>query len=278
MQSISREIAASNNVTSYEIHSTSERNRLPEGCARAPEGFGFGSEATGLVYSQTSDTNPPIPLPERIAIDRAKSRIKRLRCSVLTASRLHCQARSKWRVAMLTTTYAPGKYWNPKDITNLAKCIREWLSRRGIEFRYVWVLEYTKKGVPHYHLLVWLPLGITLPFADKRGWWTKGKTNQVWAKNAVGYIAKYVSKGSDLIQYTPGARHHGNGGMDGKEQLEQRWWKLPCWLRVQVEPIDGLKRSFGGGFSNPNTGEHYESPWEVVFQFGQVFIQRKEKP
>jgi hypothetical protein len=141
-------------------------------------------------------------------------------------------------------------------------------------------MEYTKKGAPHYHLLVWLPLGITLPYPDKRGWWTKGWTNQEWAKNAIGYIAKYASKGSALIQYVRGARHHGNGGMTGDALLEQRWWKLPCWLRVQVIPSDQVKRrltSNGGGFVHPESGEVFQSPYEIIFERGVIFIRLKKK-
>lgn len=177
---------------------------------------------------------------------------------------------------MITTTYRPGKYWDPKDITGLVKCIRQWLARKNIEMRYVWVMEYTKKGNPHYHMIVWLPLGISLPFADRRGWWTKGISNQVWARSAVGYLSKYVSKGSDLVQYVRGARHHGNGGMEGESLLEQRWWKLPGWLRGTVEPSDRIRRApngSGGGYVNPGTGECFQSPYEVVFEYGQIFIQ-----
>jgi hypothetical protein len=238
-----------------------------------------GGVAAGLVYSQTSDTptpHPSKPHQERIAVSPSETRLKRLRSSVLTAARLHAQSKDKWRVVMVTPTYAPESSWSPADITNLVKCIRQWLARRGIEMRYVWVLEYTKKGKPHYHMLVWLPLGITLPHADKRGWWLKGWTNQEWARNAVGYIAKYASKGSALIQYVRGARHHGNGGMQGKELLEQRWWKLPNWLRPTVDPQDQVKRRKGGGYMHPETGEVFESPWEVIFLHGSVLIQRKE--
>lgn len=179
---------------------------------------------------------------------------------------------------MVTTTYRDGQYWDPKDITGLVKRIRQWLERKNIEMRYVWVMEYTKKGAPHYHMLVWLPLGVTLPFCDKRGWWTKGCTNQKWARCAGGYLAKYVSKGSDVQQYVRGARHHGNGGLEGETLLEQRWWKLPAWLREVVEPSDGLKRAAngtGGGYVNPGTGECFLSPYEVFFQHGQIFIQLK---
>lgn len=248
--------------------------------------------AAGLVYSQTSDTRslPPgintvgnivsPPLPERIQVIPSLSRLKKLHHSVLTAARLHVQSKPSWRVVMVTPTYAPGQYWCSHDITRLVKCIRQWLARRSIEMRYVWVMEYTKKGKPHYHMLVWLPLGITLPYPDKRGWWTKGWTNQEWAKNAIGYIAKYASKGSSLVQYVRGARHHGNGGMEGEALLEQRWWKLPGWMRGIVEPSDRVRRGAKGvgGYVNPETAEVFCSPYEIVFSMGQIFVQLKAVP
>jgi hypothetical protein len=241
----------------------------------APEALPSGA-AAGLVYSQTSDT--PTPRPERIQVIPSLSRLTKLHHSVLTAARLHVQSKPSWRVVMITPTYAPGESWCSKDITRLVKCIRQWLARRSIEMRYVWVMEYTKRGAPHYHMLVWLPLGVTLPYPDKRGWWTKGWTNQEWAKNAVGYIAKYASKGSSLVQYVRGARHHGNGGMDGEALLEQRWWKLPGWMRGLSEPSDRIRRGAKGmgGYVNPETAEVFSSPYEVVFCRGQIFIQLKE--
>jgi len=246
---------------------------------------GFGSHYSaadesipGLVPSSTSDTRGCPHRGNRIRVVPAEARLKRLKCSVLTAARLHTQVKSKWRQVMVTTTYRPGKYWDPKDITGLVKCIRQWLARKRIEMRYVWVMEYQKNGTPHYHMIVWLPLGVTLPFADKRGWWTKGSTNQVWARSAVGYLAKYVSKGCDLVQYVRGARHHGNGGMEGDALLEQRWWKLPAWLREAVGPSDAVRRAAsgtGGGYVNPGTGECFHSPYEVIFERGFIFIQMR---
>jgi hypothetical protein len=240
----------------------------------AARAAGRGGAGAGLVPSQTSD--PRSPQPERLLVDREATRLRRLKSRVLTAARLHQQSKPKWRVAMITPTYAPSSEWNRCDITGLVKCIRKWLARRGIEMRYVWVLEYTKAGRPHYHMLLWLPLGITLPMPDKRGWWSKGWTKTEWARNAVGYIAKYASKGSALVQYEPGARHHGNGGMNGAAQLEQRWWALPTWLRDEAHPIDRCKPRKGGGYVDAS-GQCYESPWCVVFEGGQVFIVRKRE-
>lgn len=238
--------------------------------------------AAGLVYSQTSVPRTSSPSASPILIDRQASRLKRLRCSVLTAARLHVQEKGKWKVAMLTTTYRPDASWQKNQISDLVRCIRKFLARKSIEFRYVWVQELTKRGRPHYHLLVWLPLGITLPKPDKQGWWPWGMTKIEWARNAIGYIAKYASKGDDYQNYgkfQKGARLHGNGGVTGDALLEQRWWKLPSWLRADVTPSDRVRRSLpgsGGGFFNPGTGEVYLSPWEVVFFKGQVYIQLKD--
>jgi hypothetical protein len=281
MQSLARPCAPAH-LTCTESNPTHAVPRTPAGAGCAPHGPSHDGRSVGdgpgLVHSQTSDTPQPPPYGpglNRIAIDKTKTRLKRLKCSVLTAARLHQQSRPKWKVAMITPTYAPEHSWTARDITQLTKHIRNWLARRGIDMRYVWVMEYTKKGKPHYHMLLWLPLGITLPKPDKRGWWHKGWTKIEWARNAVGYIAKYASKGSELVQYVPGARHHGSGGMEGEALLEQRWWKLPAWLRADTLMTECWKRRAGGGFVSSETGEARDSPWEVSFEHGQVFIQLK---
>lgn len=244
------------------------------GVASASGDAAPGGAAAGLVYSQTSGTSGEKP----IRVDREASRLKRLRCSVLTAARLHVQEKSRWKVAMLTLTYRPDVDWAPGQISTVVRHIRQWLARKGHEMRFVWVQEFTKKGRPHYHLLLWLPLGLTIPKPDKQRWWPWGMTKIEWARNAVGYIAKYASKGDALHQPAKGARMHGNGGLTGGALIEQRWWKLPGWLRDRVQPSDGVRRSpagAGGGFINPDTGEVYRSPWVVFFRGGFVFIERR---
>jgi hypothetical protein len=245
---------------------------------RSGSDAGADCAASGLVSSKTSGT----PGPSVIRVDREATRLKRLRSSVLTAARLHVQEKPRWKVAMLTLTYDPKRYeWAAGQMSMLVRHVRQYLARRGIEMRHVWVLEFQKSGNPHYHLLLWLPLGITLPKPDKRGWWPCGFTKIEWAKNAVGYIAKYASKGDSLVQPAKGARMHGNGGMTGQALLEQRWWKLPQWLREDhdVQPSDGVRRAAvgtGGGFVNPNSGEVFKSPWVVFFERGYVYITRRQ--
>lgn len=242
---------------------------------RSVSDAGADCAASGLVSSKTSGTS----FGSLIRVDREKSRLKRLQCSVLTAARLHVQQKARWKVAMVTCTYAPQHDWMPNQMSELVRHIRQYLKRRGVEMRHTWVLEQTKKGRPHYHLLLWLPRGLTIPKPDKRGWWPYGWTRIEWARDAVGYIAKYATKCDSLFPPARGARMHGNGGVTGEALLEQRWWKLPAWLRDDVEPSDRVRRAAprtGGGFVQPDTGEVYRSPWVVSFVRGQVFIQRRE--
>src|SRR5665811_1397655 len=237
--------------------------------AAAPEA------ALGLVSSETKVLKSTQAQPGRlIHVDRHEARIKRLRRSVLTAARLHCQQRKGWKVCMLTLTYAPGNEWAPGQVGNLIRSIRQYLKFKNVECCFDWVQEYTRKGRPHYHLLVWLPRGITLPKPDKRGWWPYGMTRIEWAYNAIGYIAKYASKGDSLHRPEPGARMHGNGGLKGDELLEARWWKLPGWARDLSTPGDRLRRRPGGGILNPGSGEILLTPWRVLFVGGQVYIYR----
>lgn len=269
--------------------------------AQVPAAAPDSGEAAGLVPSPTSGPDPLTPLQTAVLakvlerrraegktdsvppvgalrVDREASRLKRLKCSVLTAARLHVKQRARWKVAMVTLTYAPDYDWASNQVADLVRHIRKYLRRKGVEMRYVWVQEFTKKGRPHYHMLLWLPLGITLPKPDKRGWWPYGFTKIEWARNAVGYIAKYASKADSLHKPAKGARMHGNGGITGTELLEQRWWKLPSWLRNTVDYRDGVRRSAphtGGGFVNPMTGETYRSPWTVFFEGGHVWIRLK---
>lgn len=257
------------------VHTPAGQTASPEFAAQS-HAEEVGSTAAcrsiaGLVPSQTSGTPP-----ELIKVDANATRLKRLKCSVLTAARLHVQQKPKWKVAMVTLTYAPQHNWAPGQISGVIRHIRQYLKRKGIELRHAWVLEFTKKGRPHFHLLLWLPLGITLPKPDKRGWWRYGMTKIEWARNAVGYIAKYASKGDSLVQPEKGARMHGNGGVTGEALLEQRWWKLPAWAREITLHADACRRRVGGGLLLPHTGEILQSPWEVLFRGGSVYLRRKE--
>ena len=175
---------------------------------------------------------------------------------------------------MLTLTYRDDVRWKAKQLAELTAHLRKHCERCGFKARYVWALELTKRGRPHYHLLIWLPKGRTLPKPDKRGWWDHGMTKIEWAKNAVGYLAKYASKGIEDGQWClipKGARMCGNGGLSAEGRIELRWWKLPTWVRDHWPDVCDVIRSQGGFVHRPS-GEYLASPWKVFFLGGALCL------
>lgn len=138
--------------------------------ARAPLGARLAGGSAGLVSLKTSDT----PDLSEVPIDQVQARITRLRRSVTVGARL-IQDSVGWlgfKPAMLTLTYRDIDGFKPLHISVLIKHIRQWLARRGHVLRYVWVAELQMRGALHYHVVTWLPRGLTLPKPDKQGWWT----------------------------------------------------------------------------------------------------------
>lgn len=231
------------------------------------------SEATalGLVYSSTSDTPTPI--------DPRQSRIKRMKSGVLTASRLHTEQATKggnrYTPVMVTLTYSAEGVWHERHIANFLKHVRQWMQRRGALCRYVWVMELTQAGRPHYHCLFWLPKGVSLPKPDKRGWWSHGMTRIERARSAVGYMAKYTSKGDSSTKFPSGARIHACGGLDKAARNERAWWLAPMWVRERWDsPAYRPRACAGGGWYSLETGEWEPSPYLVKFHAGGVYISR----
>jgi hypothetical protein len=140
---------------------------MPQGAQPAPQ-------APGLVTFKTSDTR----FLEEIEIDPVEGRRRNLKRGVLSGARLieFALANRRARRAMLTLTYRDIDAFEPRHISQLLKHIRHWLRRRGHRFHYVWVAELQGRGALHYHVLVWLPRGLSLPKPDKQGWWRHGST------------------------------------------------------------------------------------------------------
>ena len=140
-----------------------------------------GSEATGLVSILTSDTDYSLALPCAEYL-----RLKRLQKSVRISAEVIQESLQKnhvrYKAAMVTLTYRDDVDWSPRQVSNYLKCVREWARRKGIFIHYVWVLELTKRGRPHYHVLFWLPKGVSMPKADKQGWWKHGMTRSARSK------------------------------------------------------------------------------------------------
>lgn len=220
----------------------------------------------GLVPTSTSET-PGHPSPEEacLLVSRRDSRLKHMRRAVITSARLHRDECPRHRPAMLTLTYRDGVDWSPRHISELLTHIRKWCRRRGHDLRYTWVAELTKRRRIHYHIVLFLPRGLTLPKPDKQGWWKHGSTRIEWARHAVGYIAKYASKGTDELDAFPrGVRIHGTGGLSDGARNERCWWLSPSYIRQTWSMEDRPRRAAGGGWVARATGEWLPSAYTLA--------------
>lgn len=218
--------------------------------------------APGLVSSHTSGTPDGL-----IEIDPFLTRLRRLRRSVLTAARMHEfeLLHQRFKPAMLTLTYREVGQWRPHHISDLLRLVRAWMHRRGHRLRYVWVAELQQRGALHYHVLLWLPRGLTLPKPDKQGWWTHGSTRIEWARKPAGYLAKYASKLDSKvgIGFPPGARLHGRGGLGELGQAVAAWFNLPHWAREVCDLAGRAMRAKGVGLVDRESGVCLPSPWRL---------------
>jgi hypothetical protein len=234
----------------------------------------------GLSLFNKSDSPEVAATDETIVCYNRERRLKMMRQGIMTQARLLEEqfAGEKHWVLMNTLTYAPGKAWQSDHISTFTDRLRKWAVRRGVTIGYTWALELTKRGIPHYHVLVWVKNYYKLPMADKAGWWTHGMTRVEVARCAVGYIAKYASKGFDG-ELPRGARLHGHGGLDSVRKLEKRWWMLPSYARNRYTPDDNVIRCAGGGFVSRQTGEWIASEWLLCsVGSGYVRLRRRMPP
>ncbi len=206
-------------------------------------------------------------------------RCKRMRSATITGARLLqeqiTQGGHRTYPVMVTLTYAMLDNWSSKHVTAYLKRCREWFRRRGHAFHYCWVAELQKRGAVHYHVMIWMPAKLRLPKPDKNGWWPHGMTRIEKARNAVGYMAKYVSKESLNQEFPRGLRLHGRGGLSDKSKIELRWWAAPAWVRRWTRSIADVRRSIGGGYFRVDTGEWRPSPYEVIRINGEMFLREK---
>jgi hypothetical protein len=230
---------------------------------------------SGLVRLATSGTQAAGQgEAELVAVDPLLRRMRRMARVVKTAARLIADCNPHYRAAMVTCTYRDDLAWSPRHITQCIQACRKYTDRRGYRLRYVWVLEKTKRGRPHYHLLVWLPRREKLPMFDRRGWLPHGLTQVAWARRAVGYIAKYASKAQDAFG-VKGARLYGVGGLNGAPDRDcLSWWRLSRWLRDRIPENTRADRVSFVGWVSRVSGEIIKSPWSVCWVRGILHCRR----
>lgn len=236
------------------------------------------SAASGLVSLSTSHK----PLRISTVAMRLSMLRKRIRWTANYFRNYHAG-----RPALLTLTYREANGWDAKHVSSCLNHIRNWMKRKGgHKLSYVWVAELQERGAVHFHAVVWLPRGLTLPKPDKQGWWKHGFTNIKWARKPVGYLTKYISKLTTKGGGFPkGLRLHGSGGLDFEVRQTRTWRFLPNWLHVQTTPAMRMARALGGGWVSRETGEVFDSPFCMIgFKFvpgvGRVvhIIRRSEEP
>lgn len=223
-----------------------------------------GGAAAGLVSSKTSGPGfIDVSFQDDIVKER---RVRRLRKTVWACGHLHRLASptgARENVWFVTLTYRGVDDWRPGHISKCFKAVRKWCKRHRVPFRYIWVAELQKRGALHYHVAIWLPKRIQLPKFDKQGWWPHGMTQRVIAKNAVGYLMKYLSKISPFHNFPKGVRIHGFGGLTQQARSICSWLNLPTWCKQRFGV--GELRTIAGRRVVRDTGEILPPMYQRVF-------------
>jgi len=199
--------------------------------------------------------------------DADGQRIRGLRRAVGFSARAHAVSEKGHRAdecLMLTTTYHRGGDWRPEHVSGLLKVMREHCRRRGVALKYVWVAELQQRGAVHYHIALFVPRGFRFPMPDKNGWWPHGSTRIEVAKGAVGYLMKYLSKGTASNgnwRLPSGARMYGVGGLEHSLRRARRWLGLPAFVRSAGDHLDQWRPVVGGGWASPD-GELFPSEYK----------------
>lgn len=224
-----------------------------------------GAAPAGLVSISTS----PTQTDKCLNLATLQLRVTRLRRAIKYSAELASEIQGL-KAIMVTLTYAKVNTQEPRHISDFLESAGVYLRRRGHQFRYCWVGELQGRGALHYHVIVWLPRGVTLPKPDKRGWWPHGTTKIEWARSGIGYLVKYASKlrskiaDDDTATFPKGYRMHGAGGLDRERRERRSFHMLPAWIRNVSTLADKVRRSVGGGFTHKTTGEHFASPYKLA--------------
>ncbi len=166
---------------------------------------------------------------------------------------------------MVTLTYREVSAWAPLHISRYMNAVTLWAKRQGVELVYLWVAELQQRGAVHYHVVLWLPRALTLPKADKRGWWKHGSTRTERAQKPMSYLMKYASKGTDARVFPLGLRLSGFGGLSKAARKVRAWLCVPGWLVGRVNSVfQSFVRAPGGVWQSLETGLEFRSPWEFA--------------
>lgn len=244
-------------------------------CAALPGPAGLVPSKTSLNDLSRHSVNLSVPAC-------AERRVRRLKRSVWASGHLHGVANSGFRPPVcwfVTLTYRGVHDWRPDHMSAAIQCFRNWCKSLGFACRYTWVGELQQRGAVHYHLLAWLPAGVTMPHWDrptrKRGgqrdpFWSHGMTNTQIAKSGVGYLMKYLSKLGELTIFPKGLRLYGIGGLDASARAVRTWFNLPEWAKREYGVGDLIRKK--AGLVVRMTGEILEPAYRCSLAGGVLVI------
>lgn len=207
-----------------------------------------------------------------IEIDRAKSRITRMRKGVGIAAKcfINLGEKAPTNNVMVTLTVRDGYVWKPRHVSDFLRCVRGWFKGRclGQKLRYVWVAEIQDgkrredgigRGAIHYHVIFFLPDGVRMPHADRSGWWSHGMTNTKYSTNPVAYLVSYAKKidSKNVEEFPNGARISGCGGLDKSGRDIRRWVLWPAYLQANAQVGERFRPAKGGGYVNAEDGRYF---------------------
>lgn len=260
-----------------------------------------GRAAPGLVSVSTTCRGKSAAVAwadNVVTIDPAAARVTRLRKGLgIAAKQLHNQGDRNQQIWMQTLTYAgDNRAWRPEHISRYLDALRKWhYAVTGSKtVRYAWVAELQKRGVIHYHVIVWLAGGLTPPKGD-RPWrttdrqglavwhppmWPHGMSRRDKSTAPVAYLMKYASKveSKTVGSFPHGARIHGAGGMDASGRAIRRWVLWPSYVQGNASVDDRYRPAPGGGYLNDSTGELLLAEFAPTGGGFQSFIRVRTTP
>jgi hypothetical protein len=232
-----------------------------------------GRVVRGLLYYMSDNSTLPAKIQKRsftvlrnkhtgqvLEIDTALARVQRLRLRVGSwATFMRSFAMKGCQMKMITLTYAPGaagpagefvSQWRPTHITQFISKVKK---HCGSKLRgYAWVAELQDRGEVHYHVLLVVRSGSSLPYPDKAGWWVHGMS-RIEIAHSPGYVVKYAQKADEDTFFPKGLRLYSVWvakdlrGLEYDKSLHAT--ALPAWLRINVPFYEAWpKPKLGGGW------------------------------
>ena len=190
---------------------------------------------------------------------RRKKQRAKLRSVITEANRMSVS--KKTYAVCMTLTYARADDFDTKNISSFIDKLRKWLLREHkSKLVYAWALE--RETCLHYHLIIWLPLGVSLERERLSRWWILGSTWLERCRDVASwgsYIAKFAKPKKPFRR---GTRLYGYGGLDAAARIAIVRKSMPVWLRKLIPFGEHARRRKGGGWENLDTGEIYFSPYK----------------